>query len=90
MEFSIRVLVIVVLIVIAFVIFVALIAGWGGETNNMFKGLSEWFAKLLRGEINPPAGSDKDITKPTGASSGTGEVANPLGDLGIGGKAGKQ
>ena len=38
MEFTIRMLVVIVLIVIAFVVFVALISMWGGESSGMLKG----------------------------------------------------
>ncbi len=49
MEFTIRILVVIVLIVIAFVVFVALLAGWFGDANTGVKGLNEWFRQLLSG-----------------------------------------
>ena len=64
MEFTIRILVVIVLIVIAFVVFVALIGMWSGDANAMWKGLSDWFKQILAGGMRPATG--------TGTSGGSG------------------
>ena len=53
MEFTIRALVVIVMMLIAFVVIVALIAGWGGESGNILKTLTDWFSKVIRGEVTP-------------------------------------
>jgi len=53
MEFTIRILVVIVLIVIAFVVFVALISGWLGDASAGVKGLYDWFNQLLKGGFKP-------------------------------------
>ncbi|MCJ7816833.1 MAG: hypothetical protein MUP55_03160 [Candidatus Aenigmarchaeota archaeon] len=57
MEFTIRVLVVIILIVIAFVVFVALISVWGGESSGMLKGLQDWFKQVLSGGVKPSSGT---------------------------------
>jgi hypothetical protein len=58
MEFTIRALIVIMLAVIAFVVFVALISTWGGESSGMLKGLNEWFGQVLSGGIKPPSGNE--------------------------------
>jgi hypothetical protein len=58
MEFTIRVLIAIVLLVIVFVVLVALIGGWGGDIGAMLKGLSEWFNQILAGKVKPPTGGN--------------------------------
>ncbi|MCX6815072.1 MAG: hypothetical protein NTY20_05495, partial [Candidatus Aenigmarchaeota archaeon] len=60
-EFTIRVLVVIILIVIAFVVFVALISVWGGESSGMLKGLQDWFKQILSGGVKPPTGSSTGL-----------------------------
>jgi len=50
MEFTIRVLVVMVLIVIAFLVFVTLIGGFGANANASIKGLFDWFGQILSGK----------------------------------------
>jgi len=55
MEFSIKVLVVITLIIIAFVVFVAMIMAWGGESSNIIKSLSDWFGKVFTGQEKRPS-----------------------------------
>jgi hypothetical protein len=71
MEFTIRVLVVIILIVIAFVVFVALISVWGGESSGMLKGLQDWFKQILSGGLKPPTGSTGLPGTNTPAGGGT-------------------
>lgn len=46
MQFSIRVLVVVILIVVGFVIFATLIVDWGAQSGSIFQGLFDWLGKM--------------------------------------------
>ena len=64
MEFTIRILVVMVLIVIAFVVFVALIGGFGANASGSIKGLFDWFGQLISGKAT--------IAGTGGSTSGSG------------------
>ena len=55
MEFTIRMLVVIVFIIIVFVVLVALIGIWGGDASAMIKGLSDWFSQILKGQAKIPS-----------------------------------
>ncbi len=56
MEFSIKVLVVIILAVIAFVVFVAMIGGFGQNASGTVKGLFDWFNQIITGKASIPAG----------------------------------
>lgn len=53
MEYSIRMLVVIILILIVASVALVLITGWSGSGNDMMKGLQEFFSRILSGKTSP-------------------------------------
>jgi len=56
MEFSIKMLVVIVLVLIVFAVSVVLISSWGGQSNSAISGLFKFFEGIMGGkQITAPS-----------------------------------
>ncbi|HLD77509.1 MAG TPA: hypothetical protein VJB16_00635 [archaeon] len=60
MEFPMQTVIVILIILIAFAIFLMLISQWSGNSQNLLKGVFDFFGNLLKGgapPTSPPPGS---------------------------------
>jgi hypothetical protein len=47
MEFSLRMIVVALLLIVAFVVIIALVTGWGGQSGSLLDSVVEWFQNMF-------------------------------------------
>ena len=54
MELPLKVMVIAIILLVVFFVLVGLSISWGGQSNNIFEGMMQWFGDLQKnpGQIN--------------------------------------
>ncbi len=57
MEFPMQTVIVILIILVAFAVFLVLISQWSGSSQNLLKGVFDFFGSLLKGGTAPAPSS---------------------------------